>query len=113
MKVDSMQVFRVAMPLIYPFRTAFGNDDTIESVLVCMTSDGAVGWGEASPWRFPAYSAEWAAGAFLVICDFLAPLLLGQDVSSGADLQNRLSGIKGNHFAKAALDLAWWDLYAK
>ena len=113
MKIDSIEIFRVAMPLVYPFRTAFGNDDTIESVLVRMMSDGTYGWGEASPWRLPAYSSEWAAGAFMAIRDFLAPTILGEEVSSGADLQGRLSGIKGNHFAKSALDLAWWDLNAK
>ena len=113
MKIDSIEIFRVAMPLVYPFRTAFGNDDTIESVLVRIMSDGIFGWGEASPWRLPAYSSEWAGGAFIAIRDFLAPTILGGEVSSGADLQGRLSGIKGNHFAKSALDLAWWDLHAK
>lgn len=113
MKVDSIEIFRVAMPLVYPFRTAFGNDETIESVLVRMTSEGSFGWGEASPWRLPAYSGEWAGGAFLAIRDFLGPALLDQEVSSGAELQGRLAGIKGNHFAKSALDLAWWDLEAK
>ena len=36
-----------------------------------------------------------------------------QDIQSGRELQERLSGIKGNYFAKAAFDLAWWDLHAK
>lgn len=101
------------MPLIYPFRTAFGDDATIESVLVRMDSAGLHGWGEAAPWKYPAYSPECAAGAFMLIRDFLAPLLLGHTIDSGEELQQRLSGIKGNQFAKAALDLAWWDVFAK
>jgi hypothetical protein len=43
---------------------------------------------------------------------FIAPLLLGQDIGSGRQLQQYLSAIKGNQFAKAAFDLAWWDLPA-
>lgn len=113
MRIDSIEIIRVAMPLVYPFRTAFGNEDTIESVLVRLTSEGVTGWGESAPWRYPAYSPECAATVFLLARDFIAPLLLGQDIESGRTLQARLAGIKGNYFAKAGFDLAWWDLYAK
>ena len=113
MRIESIELYRVAMPLVYPFRTAFGDDDTIESVLVCMRSGRDYGWGESAPWRYPAYSPECAATVFLMVRDVLAPLLLGKDIGSGEALQGLLSGIKGNPFAKAALDLAWWDLHAK
>ncbi|MHB0857311.1 MAG: o-succinylbenzoate synthase [Anaerolineae bacterium] len=113
MRISAIQVYRVAMPLIYPFRTAFGNDDCIESVLVRMESDEGFGWGEASPWRAPNYSAEWAAGAFVLVRDWLAPALVGQEVASGDQLQALLRSVKGNPFAKAALDLAWWDMQAR
>jgi o-succinylbenzoate synthase len=113
MKIDSIEIYRVRMPLIYPFRTAFGNDDTIESILVRMSSGSFYGWGESTPWQSPAYSSECASTAFIIIRDFLAPLLLGQDLRSGDELQHKLSVVKDNYFAKAALDLAWWDFYTK
>jgi O-succinylbenzoate synthase len=113
MRIDAIEIVRVAMPLVYPFRTAFGDDDTIESVLVRLTSGDLYGWGEGAPWRFPAYSAECASTQFVISRDFIAPLLLGEEFDSGEDLQDRFSGMKGNFFAKAAFDLAWWDLHAK
>ena len=113
MKIDAIDVYRVHMPLVYPFRTAFGNDESIESILVRLRSGDAFGWGESSPWRMPAYSAECAAGCLLFIREFLAPLILEQDVSSGEQLQTLLAPVKRNEFAKAALDLAWWDLHAR
>lgn len=113
MTIDAIEIYRVAMPLIYPFRTAFGNDDCIESVLVKMVSGSRYGWGEAAPWRDPAYSSEWAAGAYMLVRDRLAPRLLGREIGSGQELQQALAGIKGNQFAKASLDTAWWDLEAK
>lgn len=113
MKIDSLDIHRVRMPLIYPFRTAFGNDEAIESVLVRMTSGGQAGWGEAASWRYPAYSPECAATQFVISRDFIAPLLLGRELESGMALQKALACIKGNFFAKAAFDLAWWDLHAK
>ncbi len=113
MRIEAIQVYRVAMPLVYPFRTSFGDEECIESVLVRMRADGVDGWGEATPWRSPAYSAEWAAGAFLLVRDWLAPLVVGREVGSGAALQALLVRFRGNPFAKASLDLAWWDLHAR
>lgn len=113
MRIDRIDIYHVTMPLVYPFRTAFGNDDTIESVLVRLWSGKAFGWGETSPWRAPAYSPEFAGGVFLLLRTQLAPLILGREVQDGRSLQNLLAPAKGNHFAKAALDLAWWDLHAR
>jgi o-succinylbenzoate synthase len=101
------------MPVIYPFRTAFGDTDLIESVLVRMVGDRSWGWSESAPWAAPAYSGEWARGAFIVVRDWLAPQLVGRDLGSGAELQRALSGVKANYFAKASLDLAFWDLLAR
>jgi O-succinylbenzoate synthase len=112
-KIDSISIYRVVMPLVYPFRTAFSDEENIESLFVKMTSGEREGWGESCPWRTPAYSSEWAASAFLTMREWLAPLLVDQDITSGDQLQQMLSGIKGNYFAKAGLDLAWWDLYAQ
>lgn len=113
MRIESIELYRVRMPLVYPFRTAFGDFADIESVLVRMTSRGQHGWGEASPWSVPSYSAEWAAGLFLLVRDVLGPRLLGQDIASGDQLQALLAEIKGNPFAKSSLDQAWWDLHAR
>jgi len=112
MRIDRIQAYHVAMPLIYPFRTAYGSDECVESILVRMDSGNCHGWGEASPLRAPAYSPEWALGVFIMVRDWLAPRLVGQDIASGQELQQALAGVKGNYFAKGSLDLAWWDLHA-
>src|SRR5947209_16428683 len=113
MHIDRIDLYRVAMPLLSPWRTAYGEDAVIESVLVRLTSGDRSGWGEASPLAAPTYSPEWAAGVFQVARDWLAPRLVGQDVPSGDRLQQLLGVVKGNYFAKASLDLAWWDLHAQ
>lgn len=113
MKIETIELFHVRMPLIYPWRTAYGSDPSIEAVLVRMRGDGIEGWGESSPLAAPCYSPEWAGGLFAVLRDWLAPRLIGQDIRSGDELQERLRIFKGNQFAKAALDTAWWDLHAK
>jgi len=62
MRIDAIDIYRVAMPLVYPFRTAFGDNEVIDSVLLRMCSGDAYGWGEAAPWRAPGYSPKFAVG---------------------------------------------------
>jgi O-succinylbenzoate synthase len=113
MQIDSIEVFHVALPLREPQTTAVGPFDTLETVLVRMTSGSTAGWGEASPGRAPLANPEWAGSVFQCVRDWLAPRLVGKMVDSGKDLQNALAGFRGNQYAKAALDTAWWDLKAR
>jgi hypothetical protein len=53
MKVDAVEIYHVAMPLITPWTTAYGSDSVIESVLVKMTSGDTFAWGEACPLAAP------------------------------------------------------------
>ena len=99
MYIDRIDLYRVAMPLLYPWRTAYGEDSVIESVLVKLTSAVRTGWGEASPLAAPTYSPEWAGGAFATLQQWLAPRLVGQEIPSSAQLQQRLALVKGNYFA--------------
>ena len=113
MKIDRIDLFHVAMPLIYPWRTAYGEDAAIHSVLCRMNSGSCYGWGEAAPFAAPCYSPEWAGGAFAAARDWLAPALIGKSLRSGSELQQELRIFKGNPFAKAALDTAWWSLHCQ
>ncbi len=113
MNIDRIELFHVAMPLIYPWRTAYGEDAAIEAVLCRMSSGSVDGWGESSPLAAPCYSPEWAGGVFATVRQWLAPALIGQHVASGEQLQQRLATFKGNPFAKAVLDTAWWSLYCR
>jgi O-succinylbenzoate synthase len=110
--IESIHLYHVRMPLIEPWRTAYGEDAAIESILVRMMSGEHEAWAETSPLAAPCYSPEFATGAFAVLRDWLAPAIVGQAIDSGAALQQRLGHFKGNQFAKAALDNAWWTLEA-
>jgi O-succinylbenzoate synthase len=112
MKIDRIDLYHVAMPLISPWRTAYGEDHEVHSVLCRMQSGSFAGWGESSPLAAPCYSAEWAGGVFAVAKEWLAPALVGQKIAEAHRLQERLAIFKGNPFAKAAFDTAWWSLYS-
>jgi len=113
MKIDRVELFHVAMPLIYPWRTAYGEDAACHSVFCRITSGSVAAWGESAPLAAPCYSPEWAGGVFAVAHKWLAPAIVGRDISSGDELQRQLAVYKGNPFAKALFDIAWWNLEAR
>src|SRR5689334_16229898 len=91
MRIERIDLYLVAMPLIYPWRTAYGEDAAIHSVLCRLTSGSLDAWGETTPFAAPCYSPEWAGGVFAVARDWLAPAIVGQPIASGEELQQRLA----------------------
>ena len=112
MKIDRFDIYHVAMPLIQPWDTASGVERDIHCLLVKLTSGQDEAWGESSMLMTPGYSPEFAAGAFLAARHWLAPQLVGRDIDSGEQLQQRLAIFKGNQFAKALFDAAWWHMHS-
>lgn len=98
------------MPLLHPWKTASHEATAIHALLARIESGGVSAWGESAPLSDPTYSSEWAGSAFPTLVEWLAPRLLGEDIYSGAHLQQRLEMFKGNYFAKGVLDCAWWAL---
>ncbi|HPD32178.1 MAG TPA: o-succinylbenzoate synthase [Phycisphaerae bacterium] len=112
-RIDVVEIYRVHLPLVYPFRTAYGTDDAVEPVLVKLRSGRFHGWGEAQPFICPTYCPEYSAGVFLLIKNVFAPAIVGHEIDSGDALRQMIACFKGNFFAKGALDMAWWDLFAR
>ncbi len=104
MRVSSIELRGIGLPLVRPFRTSFGTETTKECVLVRVeTADGAVGWGESVAGPQPGFSEEWNDGVWLAIRDFLAPAVFAAGDVTAEDLSSVLSGVRGNPMAKAAL----------
>jgi len=113
MIIDSIEIYYVKHPLISPWRTAYGDDADIYSIMVRMDSGGYSGWSESTPFYAPTYSLEFALGAYHLVKEIFAPMLVGKEISSAPELLERLKMFKGNPFAKAAVEIAWWTLEAK
>jgi O-succinylbenzoate synthase len=85
----------------------------IDTLLVRMESGGLHAWGESCPVFIPSYSAEHTLATFHTVREHMAPRIIGQDIGSARDLLDRIAFIKGNQFARAALEITWWVLDAK
>jgi o-succinylbenzoate synthase len=98
---SAVELIRVQLPFVRPFRTSFGTESEKDAILVrAVAGNGLEGWGECVAMTAPRYSGEWTEGAWLVLRDFLIP----------AALSGRDAGIRGNPMAKSALEAALLDL---
>lgn len=113
MIIEGLSVFHVRLPLASYFEISSGRLSYVDTVLVRLEGEGAVGWGEAAPWEVPIYGPETAHTAFYVISNVFGPQVVGKDFQSAEELNELLDGFKGNNFAKAALETAFWALLAK
>jgi o-succinylbenzoate synthase len=113
MKINVLTLHHISMPLVAPFETSFGREIDRQCIIVVLQSDGLTGYGECVATRDPGYNYETTGTAAHILKDFIAPLILGQDVLDAHDLQQRMEGIRGHHLAKAAVEMALWDLLGK
>jgi muconate cycloisomerase len=112
-----MQITRVeAIPVRIPMKperrmiSALGRHDVSDFVLVRVETDtGIEGVGEATV--TPRWSGETVWGAWAIITHVFGPALVGCDPRQGDDVDRRLDAVAvDNWFAKAALEMACWDI---
>src|ERR1700688_2643705 len=113
MKIDSITLRELHMPLVHFFETSFGRVYSRRVLLVSVEADGVRGWGECVAGEDPYYSPEWTETAWPTIKHYLAPLLLQSELHSGRDCAARFARVRGHRMAKAALENAVWDAEAR
>jgi o-succinylbenzoate synthase len=108
--VQAVELVRVRLPLVRPFRTSFGVQHERDALLVRVTADDVDGWGECVTTAAPVYSPEYTDGAAHVLENHLVPTLLraGRHLT-GAEVPGRLAGVRGHQMARAALEVAVLD----
>lgn len=100
--------------LIAPFTTSFG---TMEQKDVCLVEvvdeTGISGWGETVTSNEPYYNEETTATTVYMLKEFLIPRLLKKEISHPNAVHDMLSFVRRNNIAKAAIETAIWDVFAK
>src|SRR3954451_24643317 len=106
------EVLEVRLPLLKPFVTGFGVTDSRRTVLFhLMDEDGNEGWGEAAALDHPYYLPETTSTPYAVVPEYELPLALAA-ASDPADVATALRRIRGNTFARAGVEQAFWSLTA-
>ena len=113
MRITEVRLGRISVPLRVPFKTALRTVNSVEDVIVELHTDtGAVGYGEAPPTG--AVTGDTTGAIIGAIQDHIAKSILGRDVDGLEDvLQIVQKCVVKNASAKAAVDMALWDLYGQ
>lgn len=106
-KITGIELRRIAMPLVTPFKTSYGTETRRDVLLLRVVTPEAEGWGECVAMSAPLYSAEYVDGAADVLRRFLIPALPAHADAHAVD--RALRPFKGHRMAKAALEAAVLD----
>ncbi len=109
MKIESVVLREIRMPLVRPFETSFGRTTERRIVLVEVQSEGVTGWGECTAGEHPGFNEESTDTAWLMLTGELIPALLRAKLDSAGSCPEVFNGVRGNRMAKAALENAVWD----
>lgn len=110
MKITQVKLGRISTPLRVPFKTALRTVSSVEDVIVELHTDtGAVGYGEAPPTG--VITGDTTSAIIGAIRDHIAPAILGCGLDEFEDLTSAVQkALVHNTSAKAAVDMALWDL---
>ena len=113
MRIDQIELRVIRLPYRTPFKTSFANESQKVTVIVTVRSDGVEGYGEGVMDPLPMYREETLTGALGLMRDALVPDLLANGCEHPNELLDRWARYRGNPMAKAAIELAVWDCYAR
>jgi O-succinylbenzoate synthase len=113
MRIDSIILRELHMPLVRPFETSFGVTRNRRILLAEVQSEGLTGWGECTAGERPFFSGESTDTAWQVMVNELGPMLAAEAPEHGGECPRIFRSVRGNPMAKAALENAIWDLEAQ
>ncbi|MET1075096.1 MAG: o-succinylbenzoate synthase [Umezawaea sp.] len=113
MKLTGVELRRVRMPLVSPFRTSFGTQNARDILLLRVVTDEAEGWGECVAMSDPLYSSEYVDAAADVLTRFLVPALAAHPRLDANAVAHVLEPFRGHRMAKAALEMGVLDAELK
>ncbi len=113
MKITEVKLGMISVPLRVPFKTALRTVNSVEDVIVEIHTDtGAVGYGEAPPTG--VITGDTTGGIIGAVKDHISKAIIGKEVD---DFENLMMAVQNsmvkNTSAKAAVDMALWDLYGQ
>jgi o-succinylbenzoate synthase len=113
MRLRKITLREIHLRLISPFETSFGRTELRRILLVEADVDGTIGWGESTAGETPFYSYETVETDWIILRDYLWPMLKGREIASASEAWDLLAPVRGHNMAKAAIETALWDAEAR
>ncbi|WP_436527473.1 o-succinylbenzoate synthase [Actinoplanes sp. HUAS TT8] len=110
MRLTEVELRRVRLPLVTPFRTSRYTEDWKHALLVRLrTEEGVVGWGECVAMEVDVYSPETIDDAVKMLRGTLIPMVLEMESVTAEGAKEAFTRAEGHPMAKAALEMALLD----
>src|SRR5664279_2248653 len=109
MNLTGVELRRISMPLVAPFRTSFGTETSRNALLLRVVTGDAEGWGECVAMSDPLYSSEYVDAAADVLRRFFIPALAAVERLDANAVAPTLARFHGHRMAKAALEMGVLD----
>ncbi|MGB8476638.1 MAG: o-succinylbenzoate synthase [Candidatus Acidiferrum sp.] len=113
MRIREVTLRELRMKLVTPFETSSDRLEERRIILAEVLANGVIGWGECVAGERPFYSPETTDTAWLVMRDFLWPMIKHKEVATASEVWRLMEPVRGHNMAKAALEAAIWDAEAK
>lgn len=115
MKIKQVILRHLKLELLHPFTTSFMTEYDRDFILVqAISEDGITGWAESVAMVDPLYNEETVKTNWHILEDYLIPIVLNNEINHPDELSEKyFNHIRGNYMAKAAIEGAIWDVYAK
>ncbi len=113
-KIKTITLYHISKPLKQSFSTHLATVKDREAIIAEVTDmEGVKGYGEVTAFSSPWYTEETIKTCFHMLKDFFIPFLKNKEISHPNEISPLLDLFKRNKMAKAGLETAIWDLYAK
>lgn len=113
MRIERVELFVLRLPLRHAYETSGSRETHQTRVIARVESEGAVGWGESVAPELPWYSGETPKTVWYALDEIIVPAVLAADLHQPEDTERLLSWVREHRMAKATLEMAVWDLFAK
>lgn len=113
LQIESAEIIVVRLPLKFRFETSFGVQTEKIVPLLVLHGGGLQGVAEGTMEFAPMYREETIAGALHLLREVFLPRILGKTFANPEALHDALGGFRGNKMARAMVEMAAWDLWAR
>ncbi len=113
MKITDVRLGILSVPLRVPFKTALRSVSSVEDIIVEIYTDtGHIGYGEAPPTG--AITGDTTGAILGALRDHIIKTIVGREIDEFEELLQALNKcVVKNTSAKAAVDMALYDLYGQ
>lgn len=113
MKITDIRIGEISVPLKTPFKTALRTVNSVEDIIVEVHTDtGNIGYGEAPPTG--VITGDTKGSIIGALNDHIMKNIIGMDIENFEDIMLKLDKcVVKNNSAKAAIDIALYDLYGQ